>query len=129
MLSFTIRNLGDVAVFHCSGGITAGSDTGLREAVHAQDGVGTLVLDMAGVNAIDAAGLGTLVELLSWAKAHGKQFKLMNPTPHITRLLQLTKLNTAFEICSESEIPEFNRGLAMSASGGFGHFPCCPDAA
>lgn len=104
MLSMTIQKLGDVSVFHCSGRITAGEENGLRTAVRSQTRVRTVVLDLAEVSAVDAAGVGMLVALRTWSRASGIEFKLMNVTPRVEEVLQLTGLRTAFEVCTLREM-------------------------
>src|SRR5256885_1169134 len=104
MLSLEIRNLGDVTVFRCAGRITANDADGLRKAVLAQSNVRVAVLDLAEISAVDAAGLGMLAGLRSWAKIAGKQLKLMNLVPMVEEVLELTNLRSAFEICSVREM-------------------------
>ena len=104
MLDYTIQNLGDATVFHCAGRITSGSNTVLRTAITTSRATRIVLLDLAEVSSIDASGLGTLVGLRAWAKATGRQLKLMNLTPRIQALLYLTKLNQAFEVCSLAEL-------------------------
>jgi anti-sigma B factor antagonist len=104
MLSLTIQKLGDVTLFQCAGRITAGDGDILRIAVRTLSRVRTIVIDLAEVSAIDAAGLGMLVSLRTWATATGTELKLMNLTPRVEEVLQLTNLRAAFEICSVREM-------------------------
>jgi anti-sigma B factor antagonist len=104
MLSVTIQKLGDVSVFQCAGRITAGDGDILRIAVRTQSRVHTVVLDLAEISAIDAAGLGMLVSLRAWAKSTGTELKLMNLTPRVEEVLELTHLRPAFEVCSVREM-------------------------
>lgn len=104
MLSLRIQRLGDATVFRCVGRITL-SDAGvLRSAALRQSRIRTLVLDLAEIRAVDAAGLGILVSLRAWAKENGAALKLMNLTPRVQDLLELTNLKSAFEICSAREM-------------------------
>ena len=109
MLNFTIRNVGTVPVFYCAGRLTAGSDTSLQNAVLTHDVLPIVVLDLAGVDAMDAAGLGTLVGLRACAHAAGKQLKLMNLQPRVEALLWLTRLRATFDVCSPSEVLDLGR--------------------
>lgn len=104
MLSLTIQKLGDVSVFQCAGRLTAGDGDILRLAVRTQSRVRTVVLDLAEISAIDAAGLGMLVSLRAWAKSTGTELKLMNLTPRVEEVLELTHLRAAFEVCSVREM-------------------------
>jgi len=100
MLRMTMQNLGDVTVFRVAGRITAGDFDGLRDAFRTQRYTSIAVLDLADVTAIDAAGLGMLLALRSWSRSHGIRFKLMNLTPWVEGVLEITRVKSAFEICS-----------------------------
>ena len=104
MLSLTTHNLGDVTVFRCAGRITADDVNVLRNAVLAQPHIRIAVLDLAEISAVDAAGLGTLVYLQKWAKTSGTKLKLMNLMPSVEEVLDLTKLRSAFEVCSVQDM-------------------------
>jgi anti-sigma B factor antagonist len=106
MLSFTINNLGDVAIFECKGRMTVEGGDALRNAVLCQAYVQQVVLDMKEIRDIDAAGLGVLASLRGWAKATGTELKLMNLTPRVEKVLALTGLKGVFAICSAREIIE-----------------------
>lgn len=106
MLTLKIHNLDDVAVLRCVGRITADDGDALRTAVLTQPDVRIVVLDLAGVSAVDAAGLGMLVSLRNWASATGKQLKLMNVVPRVEEVLELTHLKAEFEICSVADMLE-----------------------
>ncbi len=100
MLRVAIQDLGDSTIFRCTGRMVAGETEPLRTAVLQRPRVRTLVLDLAGVSALDATGLGALVSLRSSIQLRGAQFKLLNLTPHVETLLELTRLRPHFEVCS-----------------------------
>jgi len=104
MLSLRIEKLGDVTIIHCAGRIAFPDARELRIVLSRQLRARTLVLDLVDTVAIDAAGLGVLVSIRTWAKQTGRVLKLMNVTPWVKRLLQLTKLMSEFEICSAREM-------------------------
>jgi anti-sigma B factor antagonist len=104
MLSLRIQRLGDATVFRCGNRITISDVDVLRIAALRQPGIRTLVLDLAEIIAVDAAGLGILVSLRAWAKESGVVLKLMNLTPRVQDLLELTNLKSAFQICSPREM-------------------------
>jgi anti-anti-sigma factor len=104
MLSLTIHNLGEVTVFRCVGRITAEDRDALRNTVLTQPHIRIAVLDLAEISAVDAAGLGTLVSLRRWAKTSGTKLKLMNLMPSVEEVLDLTKLRSAFEVCSVQDM-------------------------
>jgi anti-sigma B factor antagonist len=100
MLSLTIHNLEKVTLVRCAGRITADCGNVLRNGVITHVHTSAVVLDLGDVSALDAAGLGILVVLWRWADATGKELKLLNLTPRVEELLELTKLRPAFEVCS-----------------------------
>lgn len=104
MLSVTIQKLGDVSVFQCAGRLTAGDEHILRIAVRTQSRIRTIVLDLAEISMVDAAGLGMLVSLRAWAKSTGTELKLMNLNPRVEEVLRVTNLSSAFEVCSVREM-------------------------
>jgi anti-anti-sigma factor len=104
MLSFTINNLGDVAIFECKGRMTLEGGDALRHAVLNQPYVQVVVLDLKEIRDIDAAGLGVLASLRGWAKATGTDLKLMNITSRVEKALALTGLKSVFTICSARDM-------------------------
>lgn len=108
MLNIRIQNLGDVTIFHCAGSLTFGNENRVLSALSNWPVVRLAVLDLAEVTAIDAAVLGTLLSLRSWAKTKGKTLKLMNVTRRVEKLLELSNLRSVFEFCS---VPEMLRLL------------------
>lgn len=99
-LTLTIHDLGDVKVFECAGRIVFGCADILRIAVLRHPRVRIVVLDFGGVTAVDAAGLGVLISLRTWARESGRTIKMMNLTPRVEELLELTHLRSVFEVCS-----------------------------
>src|SRR5947199_10087670 len=62
-----------------------------------QVGKRLLVLDLAEVDTIDAAGLGNFIFLKTLACVAGMAFKLMNVTERVRELLNVTQLDPVFE--------------------------------
>jgi anti-sigma B factor antagonist len=104
MLSLRIQKLGDATVIRCTGRMVIPYAEVLRNAVLRQRRIRTLVLDLADIIAVDAAGLGMLASLRAWAKETRTALKLMNVTPKVEELLELTNLKSAFEVCSGREM-------------------------
>ena len=142
MLSFTIHKLGNTALFRCTGRLVSDNVESLREAIQTQTQARTVVLDRAEIASIDAGGIGVLVSLREWTRASGAAFKLMNLTPRVEDVLELTNLSAAFELCSVAEmldllchairqtppavveaieLPEPRAGYAIAASGATGN--------
>ena len=99
MLSVTTHNVGETVVLRCQDRLVHGEESALLCAAvrhHGRD----IVLDLARVTAIDAAGIGALVAL----QAAGIYLKLMNPAESVRSTLRLTGLQSVFEICEEQTI-------------------------
>ena len=105
MLKITVQNLGDTSVVRCDGRIVAGDGGSiLRNAVLSQRHSRMLVIDLARVERIDAAGLGVLLGLRESARSRAITFKLMNATKRVEEILELTHLQRVFEFCSVREL-------------------------
>jgi anti-anti-sigma factor len=121
MLKVHARNLGNVAFLSMQGQIVNGETDILRDAVHrqseAQSDVSTFVLDLAQVSTVDAGGLGVMLELREQAKAKGIGFKLMNVSKLVGRVLEVTRLDSVFEVTSGVEFfPAVSRRRPASVS-------------
>jgi anti-sigma B factor antagonist len=104
MLNLSIHNLGDTAVFRCAGRITFGDGDALQTAISRQQPIRVAVLDLAEISTIDAAGLGSLLSARKWAGATGTELKLMNLTPQVEELLDLTRLRSVFAVYRVQEM-------------------------
>jgi len=104
MLRLTIQRLGDVTVFCCAGGVTFGHAETLRNAVLTHPRIRKTVLDLAEVSSLDASGLGVLLSLRAWSQEVGTVLKLMNLTPRVASVFEITQLRSAFEVCSAREM-------------------------
>ncbi len=98
MLKVHTRKLGNVAVVSVQGRIVNGETASLRDEVGSQSTVNTVMLDLARVSTIDASGLGLMLEMREEAQSKGMRFKLMNVTNLVGRVLEVTKLDSVFEI-------------------------------
>ena len=104
MLKVHTKNLGTVAILCLQGRVVSGETAALRKAVHSQSGASALVLDLARVSTIDAGGLGVMLELREQTQSKGIEFRLVNVTKLVRRVLEITRLNSVFEITSGAEI-------------------------
>ena len=120
MLTARVQRLKDVTVIHCAGRIAFPHASELSATVFRHTCTQALVLDLADVLTIDAAGLGMLVSLRVWAKRTRTELKLMNVTPRVEQLLGLTRLKSEFEVCSAREMLDLLcRALHKDESAGF----------
>lgn len=111
MLKVQARNLGSVAILRLDGQIVNGETEILRHAVRALSETSVVKLDLASVTTVDAGGLGAMLELREWTQAKGIRFELMNVTRRIVTLLELTRLDSVFQIAKRAEFfPATARG-------------------
>src|ERR1700704_193471 len=103
MLKVHAKDLGTVAVLCLQGQIVNGETEILREAVHSFSGVSAVILDLARVTTVDARGLGVMLELRAQAEAKGIRFELMNVTEWVRSVLEITRLDSVFQITSGVE--------------------------
>ncbi len=106
MFNLTRETLGHTTVLHCSGRIVFPDADVLHTAVLQLPRSRKLVLDLADVITVDAAGLGIFVSLYRWAKRTRTELKLMNLGAKLQTLLGTTHLNTVLESCSVQEMVE-----------------------
>jgi anti-sigma B factor antagonist len=94
------RVVGGVSILDLSGKIVLGEgDVQVKERIKdlLSDGQRRILLNLAEVNYIDSAGLGTLIGSYTTVKRDGGSLKLVNLTKRIQDLLAITKLITVFE--------------------------------
>ena len=104
MLKVNHTRMGNVAVLCLQGKIVRGETVALRRAVLTQLDADVVVLDLARVNTIDAGGLGVLLQLRGRTEPRGIEFRLMNVTRLVGQVLEITRLNSVFNIATEREI-------------------------
>ena len=119
MLKVHARNLGNVAFICLQGQIVNTETETLRNAVYlqsdTQSDVRTVVLDLARVSTVDAGGLGVLLELRTLVQSKGIGFKLMNVSKLVGRVLEISRLDTVFEVTSGVEFfPAVSRHRSAS---------------
>lgn len=103
MLKVHTRNLGNVAILCLQGRIVNGETASLREAVDSQLNASAVVLDLARVSTIDASGLGLMLSLRKQAESKGVGLKLMNVSKFVKQVLEITRLDTVFEVIPRVE--------------------------
>jgi anti-sigma B factor antagonist len=101
-----MRDVGEIRVISLSGKITIGSgDVMLRELItkSLDEGKDKVLLDLAGVSAIDSSGIGEMVASYTSAKNRGAELKLVNLSKKINDILQVTQLITVFDVFDNEE--------------------------
>jgi len=115
MLKVHAKNLGTVAVLCLQGRIVKGETEILRDALRSLSEVSAVILDLARVTTVDAGGLGVMLELREQAESKGIRFELMNVTKLVSRVLEVTRLDSVFQITAGVEFfPAASRGRRAS---------------
>jgi anti-anti-sigma factor len=117
MLKVLTRKFGNVAVVYIQGRIVVGDGLKtLRKTVVSQSDARRIILDLARVSTIDAGGLGVMLDLFQQSEANGIDFKLMNATYLVNRLLEITRLDLVFETIEETEILLLRHGEPVKSN-------------
>lgn len=112
MLSVKIENSGKCAVLHCSGRIVAGEEAWtLFNAAISVENKRVVVLDFTEVTGADARGLGVMLFIKQWASGAGVKLQVV-PSKPVLELLELTGLNSQFEIGSDKNVQPISGFLA-----------------
>lgn len=97
MLRVEIRSVPPIAKLYCSGRIVLGVEAETLRCMAGSRPERSMVVDLQQVHAIDAAGLGLLVELHCRALEKDGDFALANPSPWVRRLITLTNLESVLQ--------------------------------
>ncbi len=58
-------------------------------------------IDLSQTSAVDSCGLGALVALHKTTSSRGGVLRLLNPTPPVQQILELTRMHRIFEVIQE----------------------------
>jgi anti-sigma B factor antagonist len=103
----TTRELEGVIIVDAIGRLTLNdSRTQLRDLIHVFAGNGhkNFLLNLAEVDFVDSDGMGELVRSYSVVRQRGGEMKLVHLSERVRNLLQITRVNTIFEIYSDEQI-------------------------
>jgi anti-anti-sigma factor len=103
MLKVHAKRSDSVEVLCLEGQIVNGDTEALRSAAQLVSDASDIVLDLSNVTLVDAHGLGVLLQLREHTLANGMNFELMNVHASLSRIFEITRLNTVFEINSGVE--------------------------
>jgi anti-sigma B factor antagonist len=98
-LKLDLEAQGGAVVLHCQGRIIFGPDARALTDIVADvlPSARRMIVDLAGIETVDSAGLGELVLLHMWAEAAGYSMKFASPRLPVRRLLELTNLVAVFD--------------------------------
>jgi anti-anti-sigma factor len=110
------RHAGGVTELVAAGRLVAGHGAGHPVWQTARDwrGASRLVVDLAGVTALDASGLGALLRLRQSACRHGVPVVVRRAGPRVRQLLRLTRLDGVFGLTVESGGATTGPGVLLS---------------
>ena len=103
-------------ILRCNGSLVHGEPSTMLLHAGEKHSAHQLVIDLAGVDAIDASGLGALVGLEKWARRTGLRVRLLNPSKYLRELLALTRLERIFEIVPSAQQPVLEAAAAVHAA-------------
>jgi anti-sigma B factor antagonist len=98
MLRVEIQSTEPIADLFCSGRIVLGVEAETLRCMVSSRPEPQLVLHMASVSAIDAAGLGLLVELHHWAQKRNVSLTIADPSSRVEKLLAMTNLDRVLPV-------------------------------
>jgi anti-sigma B factor antagonist len=92
---------GSVTIVTLSGNLVIGdAEAAFKKTVSRllEDGKVQLVVDCSGLRQVDSSGLGALVRALTTSQHEGGGTKLLGVPASLRKLLELTKLDSVFEM-------------------------------
>jgi len=98
MLQLSIQHSDKVTTIWCKGRIVLGDHLDLLRVAALSQTAPEVMLDLSRVNLIDAAGLGTLVDLHERFQNSGRELELVDPLRFVYQVLRITCLDTVFRI-------------------------------
>jgi len=98
-----VRNVrweGDTAVIEVEGDIDLHRSPRFQKGILSvlNDKPGKVVLDLSGVPYMDSSGVASMVKLLSRTRERGIGLKLANTSTKVKSILEITSLDTVFEL-------------------------------
>lgn len=100
------RRQGNVVILDVYGAISMGESkekfVNKMDSLISQKDVNVL-LNLAGINYVDSTGIGELVGYLSKFTQNNRHLKILRPHERVKKLLNITKLDTVFEIFEDEE--------------------------
>lgn len=100
----SVRQVDTVSIIDCSGRITLGDESDLlRDMLNREleRGHKKLLLNLREVTYCDSAGLGELIGCFNTVSRRGGALKLLYVPKKMRDILQVTRLDGLFEICSD----------------------------
>jgi anti-sigma B factor antagonist len=103
MLKVHAKHLGRTTILSLQGEIVTGETEILRNTVQSLSQTNAVILDLARVSKVDAHGLGMMLELRERLHKNGIRFELLNVSKPVEIILEMTRLDSVFQIRSAAE--------------------------
>jgi anti-anti-sigma factor len=99
-LRLAAEHCGNAVVLHCQGRLTFSNGACALSKILAEalPMAQRMVVDLAGVKAVDSASLGAMVLTQMWADAAGYTLKFANPSTPVRHLFETTNLVSVFDV-------------------------------
>ena len=105
-MELATREDGDITILTVTGDLVIGEpETTFKKTITRllEEGRVNLLVDLSAVGFLDSSGLGALVRALTLAQKEGGSAKLLHAGTQVRKLLQMTKLDSVFEIHEDLE--------------------------
>lgn len=102
MLRIDIQSAPPVVKLLCSGRIVLGVEAETLRCMATSRPERLVVVDLQQIHAMDAAGLGLLVELHCRARQRASMLTVANPSPCVRRLMALTHLESVLHVAGSA---------------------------
>ena len=115
MLRLNTRTTEDTTILEATGDLRLGESTGVWKAAVdelLERSVPVLVLDLSGIDGVDAAGIGTLLETKRQCEESGGKLVLLHPTDRMRQLLDLCGLTELFHLAGADQPKETDQPKA-----------------
>ncbi len=98
-LEITTRDEDGYRVVKVVGDVDLDSSPRLQNAVrHALRGTGCLKVDLRDVHYVDSSGIAVLVQGQRWARRKQVDYRLLDPSPQVRAVIELSQLDRLFSI-------------------------------
>ena len=105
-MEFITKKIEGIIIIELSGNIMGGPEsTKINQELHTyiEKGESKFIIDLKNVTVMNSSGLGTLIASLSSIKKSNGQLKVSAANSKIKNLFVVTRLDTIFEICDDTE--------------------------